>query len=276
MEHIGTVGTTTLGNTLPKSRSTSKGRRWCLTLNNYTDEEFNNLVSCLEQRNSKYILGKEIGENGTPHIQGYFEVKNPISFNSIKKINERIHLEKAKGNQKQNIEYCSKEENFVTNFENEESEIQLILKKYYTNITWKPWQQQILNLLETEPDERSIYWVYDEKGNVGKSFLAKYIDIKYDAVIASGKKNDIFNQIAEYYEERKKYPQTVICDIPRCTEEKFISYAALEAIKNGHIYSGKYTGKKMIFLNPHVIVFSNSLPSRNKFSEDRVKLIEIR
>jgi len=36
----------------------------------YSDEEYGSLKQVLENLGD-YILGKEIGESGTPHIQGY-------------------------------------------------------------------------------------------------------------------------------------------------------------------------------------------------------------
>jgi len=48
----------------------SASKSWVLTLNNYSDEEYGSLKQVLENLGD-YILGKEIGESGTPHIQGY-------------------------------------------------------------------------------------------------------------------------------------------------------------------------------------------------------------
>jgi len=47
-------------------------RNIVFTLNNYTDDEYNNL---LNHKEFKYvIIGKEIGEKGTPHLQRYAEL----------------------------------------------------------------------------------------------------------------------------------------------------------------------------------------------------------
>ena len=46
---------------------------WCYTLNNYTEEEKENLW----KEGTYQIQGYEKGSNGTPHIQGYIEFKNP-------------------------------------------------------------------------------------------------------------------------------------------------------------------------------------------------------
>lgn len=97
------------GNTRPRPKQQSAKKRWCLTLNNYTEDEEKVLVEWISS-NSSAILGKEVGESGTPHIQGYFELKRKLRFTALKKVAcmKRCHLEEAKGNREQNEVYCSK------------------------------------------------------------------------------------------------------------------------------------------------------------------------
>ena len=93
---------------------TSQGRRFCLTLNNWTEKEYS-LIHDYMNTKDFWIIGKEIGESGTPHLQIYFESKAPIKFKTIKNVCNRVHVEKAKGNRRQNYNYCSKDEDFETN-----------------------------------------------------------------------------------------------------------------------------------------------------------------
>jgi hypothetical protein len=272
---MSTVAQSDLGNTRAKSRN-SRGRRFCLTLNNYTDTEYKELNEWLTQKSIGFCVGKEIGEQGTPHLQIYFECKNQMRFSTIKKFNQRLHIEKAKASREKNIEYCSKEGDFICTFVKEKTVKEIIIEKRYTNIIWKDWQKKIIDILESEPDARSIYWVYDPIGNKGKTFLAKYIAIKYDALICSGKTNDIFNQLNNWRNDNKNTAQIPPCivDITR-SEFCHCNYAALEAVKTGLVYSGKYEGGTIIGTAPHVIVFANYMYDETKMSEDRWKLIEI-
>lgn len=83
-------------------------RSWCLTLNNWTEDERKALLDC---EMAKYvIIAKERGENGTPHLQGYIQFKNPKTLGGCKRINERAHWEPARGSPTQNINYCLKGE----------------------------------------------------------------------------------------------------------------------------------------------------------------------
>lgn len=260
-------------NALKGNTSSFKARRWVLVLNNYTDDEFKMLEQHFNKINSTYIIGKEIGESGTPHLQMYLEVKNPISFNALKKLNERLHIEKAKGTIEQNMEYCKKDGNYFTN--NISIEEKLLMLEY-GNTVWKPWQQNVINLLNQKPDTRTINWIWEENGNVGKSYLCKYISMKYDSIICTGKTNDIFNQLLQWRQKNPDELQTPPCiiDVPR-SEFCHINYAAIEQLKNGFVFSGKYEGGKYHGLAPHIFIFANSPPTESKLSCDRWNVIQV-
>lgn len=83
---------------------------WCITLNNYTSDEYNDLELKLKDTSSYYILGKELcPTTSTPHIQGYVRFKRRLRFNQVKSLlNDRAHLEVAKGSTRHNFIYCSK------------------------------------------------------------------------------------------------------------------------------------------------------------------------
>lgn len=87
----------------------SQGRRWCYTLNNWTSQEGLDLCAVASVY---HIVGKEIGENGTPHLQGYIVFKSAKRLSGVKKLNNRCHWELAKGTTEQNVVYCSKDGNF--------------------------------------------------------------------------------------------------------------------------------------------------------------------
>lgn len=102
---------TALGNTETRAIRL-RSRRWCFTLNNWTEVE---MSQCLTEFDS-FIIGQEVGENGTPHLQGYVEFKNQKDLSCLKKILSRAHWEKAKGSRGDNIAYCSKGGIYNTTF----------------------------------------------------------------------------------------------------------------------------------------------------------------
>nr|UTS94177.1 replication-associated protein [Porcine circovirus 4] len=85
-------------------------KRYCFTLNNYTEEEEKKIKEFLTSENCEYaVVGKEVGENGTPHLQGFVNLKKKMRFHPFKKaIGERSHIEQARGTDCDNKKYCSK------------------------------------------------------------------------------------------------------------------------------------------------------------------------
>lgn len=89
----------------------SRSRNWCFTKNNYGEGEAEGLI--IKLRDHGYgIIGKEVGESGTPHLQGFVAFKNARTFASMQKWCPGAHFEVAKGTAVQNITYCSKDGNF--------------------------------------------------------------------------------------------------------------------------------------------------------------------
>jgi len=86
-----------------------RSRGYVFTLNNYTEQEVDDLRHC----GSKYLIfGKEIGENGTPHLQGYMWFATLKSLKQMKKISPRAHFEAQRGSFEQAIDYCKKDGSF--------------------------------------------------------------------------------------------------------------------------------------------------------------------
>ncbi len=92
--------------------ATLRSRAWCFTLNNWTEEEGTTIMTSTH----KYIIvGKEEGDSGTPHLQGYVYFAQAKTMSATKKQLgvTRLHLEAAKGNVLQNVAYCSKDGDFL-------------------------------------------------------------------------------------------------------------------------------------------------------------------
>ena len=84
-----------------------KSRAYVFTHNNYENTEFEDTIKC------EYIIyGKEIGESGTPHLQGYIRFKNQRSFKAVQKLMQPRHIEPARSVQ-QAIDYCKKDGDFT-------------------------------------------------------------------------------------------------------------------------------------------------------------------
>jgi len=235
--------------------------RWFFTLR-YEDITASQLSQDLKEISKSFLFSGEIGKDGYKHWQGCFSLKNKEYFNTIKNyFPNSIHLEpcmnwyKAKN-------YCKKEE---THLEGPYDENYIFLETI-TNLY--PWQEEIRNICLSKPDNRSIYWIWEDIGNTGKTSFCKYMAIKHNATVLG---NGAFKDIAMCLPNN---PEIVLFNLTRDLECR-VNYSALEAIKDGLIFSSKYESKMKIFNPPHVFVFANFEPRVESMSLDRWKIIRI-
>lgn len=93
----------------------SNTKYWVFTLNNYTEEEETKVMELQDNEMVSYIIyGRELGDNETPHLQGYIEFVNRKKLRTVKKVPglQRAHWEKRKGTGQEASQYCKKEGNY--------------------------------------------------------------------------------------------------------------------------------------------------------------------
>ena len=167
--------------------------------------------------------------------------------------------------------YCSKEDTRVGKIYKSDNIILPQPLKIIKEL--RPFQQDLVNIIKEPADDRTIIWIADINGNIGKSALAKYLIHRYGTIyITEGKKNDIMNIV--YNASLTQNIHSVVIDVPRANGNH-ISYKSLEEIKNGIIQNHKYeTGTKLIN-PPHIIVFANAFPIVEQFTSDRWKVFTV-
>lgn len=85
-------------------------RNWCFTINNYTAEDESSLLTL----GHRYLVyGREVGECGTPHLQGFVVFGTVKSLRTLKSLMPRAHLEPSKADSLCNFKYCTKDGDFV-------------------------------------------------------------------------------------------------------------------------------------------------------------------
>lgn len=85
----------------------SKFRNFAFTQNNYPNTELVDNIEC------KYIIyGKEVGESGTPHLQGFVTFASQRTLSAVIKSMPGCHVEAARTIEPA-IEYCKKEGDFT-------------------------------------------------------------------------------------------------------------------------------------------------------------------
>jgi len=95
----------------PKQYGPGPAKRYCFTLNNPTPAEAEHITATLTEEVCEYvIIGRETGEKGTPHFQGFVHLKDKKRFSQVKAmISDRAHVEQARGSNEHNRLYCSKD-----------------------------------------------------------------------------------------------------------------------------------------------------------------------
>lgn len=99
------------------SKKASSSKNWVFTINNPVPED-----DPTQWQAVRYLVfQREIGEEGTPHLQGYVVFNSNKALTGVKKLNARAHWEVRKGTHAQAREYCLKPETRDPSFQPVES-----------------------------------------------------------------------------------------------------------------------------------------------------------
>ena len=134
------------------------------------------------------------------------------------------------------------------------------------------WQARVNEMVEAPADDRKVIFVCDENGNSGKSWLTRYwFSQRPDDIqmLSVGRRDDLAHAVDPTC-------GLYVFDVPRGGMQ-FLQYTILEQLKNRVVFSPKYDSRtKILKRTPHVVVFCNEEPDRNKMSRDRYKVVHVR
>lgn len=129
----------------------SRSRAYCFTHNNYPNTELQDQLEC------KYIIyGKEVGESGTPHLQGFVYFNTVKSLSQVIKLLPGCHVEPAISPQDA-IQYCRKDGDVT------ERGIPPVTQKRKGEMEQERWHTALKlakdgNISEIEPDIQFKYY----------------------------------------------------------------------------------------------------------------------
>jgi len=261
------------GNTIsPSSSSPPQPLQYIhhtFTWNNYPIEAIEILRALFNHIAYDYVFQEEKGESGTPHLQGVVSLKKRMRWTEFG-LPKDIHWEKVK-HVPLCYEYCSRAEKRFGLCWSLKYPIPKKLK-ILCPCNFRPWQIDTINFINTEPNDRTLLWIWSECGGIGKSTFCKYLVYTYNAILCGkGAYSDIMNIM---FNADMDKTNLVVFDLPRNNGNK-ISYSALEAIKNGLIVNTKYETGYKLFNSPHIIVFANKQPDVDGMSNDRWSVIKL-
>lgn len=255
-------GNTQITDSSPNKPQIPARKHHFMTFNGYDSSDIQMILKVANEHCYMYVFQEEMGKTGNRHLQGVFSLKKK-ERDTIFNI-KQIHWEKVINLTKAYL-YCS---------DPKKRHGQIWVLNYTPPPNMKlnlyPWELVITRMIMTTPDDRGVNWIWSSEGNQGKSVFCKFLVINFNAVFLSkGKYSDIINILFKTDMNNKN---CVIFDLPRNNGNK-ISYDAVESIKNGMVCNTKFeTGYKM-FEPPHIFVFANQPPQKEKLSEDRWNIL---
>ncbi len=251
-----------------------KRYNWFLTWNNYDQEQDKSVKALLAMRHLKaYVIQEEQKEGGVRHLQGCLSFGEKRKFMYLKKKFHSVHWEPVE-NLAAARNYCQKLDTrvgktWVVGFKTEPLHNHKVVdplegKRLYA------YQERIKAIIRGPVDDRKIYWLWSDKGGIGKSALTKSLVLTEDAILVGGTWKDALYAIGERLKKENGWQRikVILIDIPRSQGNK-VSYTGIESIKNGVAFSPKYESSMLVFDIPHVIVFANQEPNQNMLSLDR-------
>nr|WLD18019.1 replicase [Papaya leaf curl Vikaspuri alphasatellite] len=132
----------------------------------------------------------------------------------------------------------------------------------------KFWQSRLKTLLDRDPDDRTIFWVYGPTGGEGKSTFARdlYRSGSWFYTRGGSAENVPFHYIG-------CLGNNIVFDLPR-DKKDYLQYTLTEMFKDTLIVTNKYEPLMAPLINCiHVVVMSNFLPDFEKIIFDRVHVI---
>jgi len=130
------------------------------------------------------------------------------------------------------------------------------------------WQQELVDDLKLDADDRKILFYVDPDGGKGKSwFCRRYLSLypEQTQFLGVGKRDDL----AHCIDPNKS---VFLINVPRRAME-FLQYTILEQLKDSLVFSPKYESTiKVLVKKAHVVVFCNEYPDETKMSADRYEI----
>ncbi len=242
-----------------------RSRNWFLTWNNYDDDSIGVLLGLAGL--SRYCVQEEVGEDGTPHLQGVMVFKTNVLGSTLNNAcGKRCWWSKCRNLQAAKA-YCSKVETRVGKRWAKGFTFPMKVLDPLEGKSLYGWQEEILEMVRGPADDRKVYWYWSATGNVGKSVLCKHMVLKEDAICVGGAFRDAYYAIMQRVAKGRSVA-IVLFSLSRSQGNK-VSYIAIEGIKDGMFFSPKYESGMCVYNPPHVLVFANCAPDMSMLSADR-------
>lgn len=292
----------------------SRAKYWCFTVNNPTTDERAKIVALEDEDAVEYLVfGNEVGESGTPHLQGFVAFSTRVRLTQVKQsVSARGHFEVAKFPEKA-AEYCKKDGDFV--------EFGVLTLKKGKRSDLDAFKDDVkigvLTVKELREAHSDVFAKYSQ-------FCTQYIQdnnsvLSVEAHVLYGWQESLFHELKTKADPRQIMfcvdlignsgkswfchyvsgllsnvqvllpgrkadmcmmieldAKIIFVDATRSKQGEYILYDFLEELKNRYIFSSKYHSTlKCLKSTPHVVVMMNEFPDMSKLSMDRYHILEV-
>lgn len=254
---------------MTKDKQPSGCKFWFMTFNNYTEQDVEQLKIYMDEHSIRYVFQEEVAPStGTPHLQGKFEFAKKIRWSAFN-LNKNIRWFTSK--EWKGFEYCFKS---VTRPKDGRQWCKgIVIARMVDNVRhklFKPWHHTLFALLDIDPDDRIVYWVWSKGGGVGKQTFINHIVYEHEdwnMLRVGGRKTDMACGV-------RANAAPYLVNINLEMECESISYTGIEMIKDAMFFSPKYESDMVkLKFSPHILVTANKPPSR--LLNNRIKVYEI-
>lgn len=207
-----------------------------------------------------WTIGYEVGRDGYRHIHVRLNARH--DFAELQRYFPECHIEE--GSTEDN-HYETKDGHFVCSNDTVD-----VRRCRFGRL--RDNQQEVLELLDRQNDRQVLVWV-DSTGNVGKSFLTRWLVERRRAYYVPPTVDNV-KQIIQWVCSGYQGQPYIVIDIPRSAKWNQSLYTGIEAIKDGIVYDTRYSSKLRDIWGVKILVLTNSMPKLDALSQDRWVIYE--
>lgn len=207
-----------------------------------------------------WTIGYEVGRDGYRHIHVRLNARG--SFEELQRFFVGCHIEQGSTD---DDAYERKDGHFVSSKDTVD-----VRRCRFGRL--RDNQQRVLELLDRQSDRQVLVWI-DSTGNVGKSFLTRWLVERGRAYYVPPTVDNV-KQIIQWVCAGYQGQPYIVIDIPRSAKWNQSLYTGIEAIKDGIVYDTRYTSKLRDIWGCKILVLTNSKPNLDALSKDRWVIYE--